>query len=775
MKDKTLGRRLAARPWWQWAALVALLEIALLAVTFFQDRRCTTRSPTVTLLADRMKPLEDAGDKMHGDTSGFTVEEGLSGEVVTTDWMVLTRGMYNISVAYYGGGDDVSIAFHQADIEAGKITLPAGRRAVTFQAFVPTDQDQATLRISTGGSAIKLESIVLVPSQTYSWYRLLCHLLVFAVADAIALVWWRRVPFPGGGRGRLTALALGGVTVLACLPLFTSNVVPGHDLAFHLNRIEGLARGIASGQLPVRIQPFWLSGNGYAASVFYGDLFLYLPAALRLLGVPVQAAYKFYVFAVTLATAVLTWWCARRMLRDHAAALAASALYTLSAYRMVDVYTRGAVGEYTALLFLPLVFYGLWRIFTQPDGQKAPRLVWLPAAVGYTGLLQSHLLTGEMTGLLTLLICLVLIRRVFRRNTFWPLCKVVAGAVAASAWFLVPLFDYLSRGNYSVSTIEQYGGVQSMAAFPAQLFGLLFNGSSELINLASDQGTVNEMALGMGTAVLLCALLFMAATFLLEPRSDPRWKLGRHCLWLGALCTLMATTWFPWDALCDASNLVARLAHTLQYPWRWIGPATLLWVAAGAAALALLRARPAWRNLAAGVLAALCLVSWGSLTQTVLDNNKLTNYYSAAALDSSEVSGGEYLPAGADGPQLAASTEPAASGATITAWTQADLKAEVTAESEAGGTVTLPILYYPYYQAQSADGSRLPVDADPATQQLRVTLPAGYAASFTVQFCEPWHWRAAEACSLLSLAALAAWAAWPALSRRITPRQPAAV
>lgn len=769
MKQRPDLRRLwAACPWRLAVLLVLALEVIFLAAGLVQDRRVVARSPVVTVLADRMKPMLES-DKMSQDTSGFTVEEGLSGDVVTTDWMVLTRGMYNVSVAYYGGGSDVNISFHQADIEAGHITLPEGRRAVTFQAFVSADQSEATLRIATGGSGIKLESIVLQPSQTYGWYRLLCRLAAFAAVDALLLVCWRRVPLPGGGAGRAAALALGGITVLACLPLFTSNVVAGHDLLFHLNRIEGLARGIASGQLPVRIQPFWLSGNGYAASVFYGDLFLYLPAMLRLLGVPVQAAYKFYVFAVTLATAVLTWWCVRRMLRDNAAALAASGLYTLSAYRMVDVYTRGAVGEYTALLFLPLVFYGLWRIFTQPNGQKAPRLIWLPAAVGYAGLLQSHLLTGEMTGLLTLLICLVLIRRVFRRNTFWPLCKVVAGASAASSWFLVPLFDYLLRGNYKVNEMEQYGGVQVAAAFPAQLFGLLFDGSTRYLNLSSDQGTIQEMALGMGTAVLLCALLFMAATFLLEPCDDPRWKMGRHCLWLGALCALMATTWFPWEALGNWSSLIERLAQMLQYPWRWIGPATLLWVLAGAAALALLRVRPDWRNLAAGVLAVLCLVSWGSLTQTMLHEGPVRNYYSAASLNNNNVANGEYLPIGADEEVLAASTEPTASGVTITSWTQADLKAQVTAASETGGTVTVPILCYPYYQAQDETGAALAVAPDPVTQQVCVTLPAGYAGTFTVSFREPWHWRAAEAVSLVSLAALALWAGVTARRKKPVP------
>ena len=204
--------------------------------------------------------------------------------------------------------------------------------------------------------------------------------------------------------------------------------------------------------------------------------------------------------------------------------------------------------------------------------QSLRGLCGCPAAIGYTGLIQSHLLTGEMTGFLTILVCLALWRRTLRANTFWPLVKVVAAMLLANAWFLVPLLDYLLRGGFVIGEISTYAGVQTMAAFPAQLFGLIFNGSSELVNVATDQGAVNEMAFGMGTAVLLCALLFLGASFLLEPRQDPRWKLGRGGLWLGALCAWMATTWFPWNALCDLHPLIDRLAQTLQYPWRWVGP-----------------------------------------------------------------------------------------------------------------------------------------------------------------------------------------------------------
>ena len=113
----------------------------------------------------------------------FTVEEGCTGEVMTTNWIEMPAGMYNLTVAYTGGGDDVEIQFHNSDIEMGCIRLPADTRAVTVQAYVPTAQTQATLVVNTEGSGIQLESIVLEPSQAYGWFRLLRRFFLLLVLD----------------------------------------------------------------------------------------------------------------------------------------------------------------------------------------------------------------------------------------------------------------------------------------------------------------------------------------------------------------------------------------------------------------------------------------------------------------------------------------------------------------------------------------------------------------------------------------------------------------
>ena len=729
-----------------WLVLaVILVELVFLLGGFVQDRAVRG---TTTLLSDSMGDMVDHG--ITHTTQGTEGEEGLAGEVLATRWLKLEPGMYNVTVAYLGGGDDVTCYFYKSTALADTVTLRKDMRAVTFQVLVPSDQEEATLRIATQGSGFTLESIVISYSQAYSWYNLLCRLVFFLAADLIWLLWSGRLVLPGGPRSAVTALGLGGAALIASLPLLTGGLIPGHDLGFHLNRIEGLAQGLASGQLPVRIQPFWLDGRGYAVSVFYGDLLLYFPAVLRFFGVSVQGAYKVYTVAVNLGTALVSWYCLRRMLKNDWAALFGSVFYTLSIYRIINIYLRGAVGEYTAMLFLPLVFYGLWRIFTQPDGEPARPRIWLPAVIGFSGLIQTHLLSCEIVGMLTLAACVVLLRRTLRRNTFFPLCKVVGITALLNLWFLLPLFDYL-RGDLVITTQES-SGPHNTAAYLGQMLGLSFSGVAERYNLGLDQGTYREMAIGLGLALLLAAGLFVLVTAMGTNRRDPVWKLGNFGLWAGLACLILASDIFPWDNLYNLNEVLGGLVAMVQYVWRFLSPGTWFWALAGACAVCLLRTRPDLRNLSAGVLLVLTLVSWGGFVQTALTDNETLFCYSAAALDSCDAGAGEYLPAGTEKTDFGGPRTLEGEGVELTGGSLNGLQASFTCSSEDGGAVIVPILHYPYYYAVDEAGTRLTVTQDPQSKMLRVEIPAGYSGRVEVGFAEPWFWRAAEAVSLLTLA-----------------------
>jgi len=51
------------------------------------------------------------------------------------------------------------------------------------------------------------------------------------------------------------------------------------------------------------------------------------------------------------------------MAQSKEVGLIGTALYLFASYRLINVHIRESVGEYTAMCFLPLVIYGIWRIY----------------------------------------------------------------------------------------------------------------------------------------------------------------------------------------------------------------------------------------------------------------------------------------------------------------------------------------------------------------------------------------------------------------------------
>ena len=304
-------------------------------------------------------------------------------------------------------------------------------------------------------------------------------------------------------RRLLPWLGLLAAALLACGPFLSGGVWHGSDLGYHLRRIENIAMGLADRQFPVRIQSDWLLGNGYAVGVFYGDLLLYAPALLRLAGVPVTVAYDLYLFAVTLLTAWGGYYAARRLALPRAAAFGAAALYTLAAYRLCDVTDRAALGEYTALAFLPLAAAGFWRTL-HPDAARLPGAALL--VLGLSGVLQSHLLSFEMTVLCLCAAALVLARATFRRAALLRLTGAAGAFCLLNAGFLVPLLDYYLTGKFQ---INQPGGVEPIQQNGAALGQLL--GVGYTLAAGQQQDLVADMALTPGPALLLGAALAAGA------------------------------------------------------------------------------------------------------------------------------------------------------------------------------------------------------------------------------------------------------------------------
>ncbi len=356
----------------------------------------------------------------------------------------------------------------------------------------------------------------------------------------------------------------------------------GGDLQFHLCRIEAIRQALSTGQFPVRISGYWCGGYGYASSVLYGELFLYAPAVLRIIGFSPQDAYKFYLLAVNVFTCFSAYYCLKKMLGERLSAFVGTAVYMLAPYRLSTLHLRAAVGEYTAMAFMPFIIYGLYLIYGRRRGWQ-----WL--ALGFSGLIQCHVISTFMAGIFTALVCLVRIRQTLSKEVLLQFVRAVVCTVLINAWFLLPFLEYIGF-DYNVSGlgVHSRGRFASHAVFISQLISFFPQGEGASIVTGKMWDTDNgmEMSYTLGGGMMLVLVFFVVYRLYDKRRgkrtvcgSDAPKKAGRQMsrLLTGAclLSMLMATTWFPWDFLQQRNDLFAWVTGSIQFPWRFLTISTV--------------------------------------------------------------------------------------------------------------------------------------------------------------------------------------------------------
>lgn len=678
----------------------------------------------------------------------------------------LASGAYEVTVEYFScqtpdaptfnilqsaGTLTFASARTPSAVQADPLTLDDGHRTLTTRLWISSGARmsdlQATLHYNEG--QLYLYSITLEEQPVYRVTRLACFLLFFAVCDLLA---WGLFGVGAAGRKRrppLVPLALAGITALACLPLFSDQLYFGHDLNYHLQRIAAMAEELSYGQFPVRIATTTLNGYGYINPLCYCELFLLLPALLYNLWLPLRACYQVYVFAVTLAAAVFSYRCFARISGSRRAGVLGAALYTLSSYRLVCVFFRGAVGEYTAISFLPLVLLGVWQIYSC----EKPRFAqWAPLAFGMAALVQCHLISTELTAALLAVFCLLRLRQTFAPARLLAWCKAAALALGLSAWFLLPFLATTMSVGLQVNN-PSVGKPQQEGLYPLQLlapFGPGYGGTSA--------GTSTDMSLNLGLPLLLG--LALAVYCLTRRREAPRPRPLSTVTGLGLLALLLTMQIFPWDFVESwLGAAAAKAACTFQYPWRFLALAVPLFCAATLLALRLLgQERPRAARAFAGVLAAAVLLSTAVFQMQLLPTSE-TSANSMSQNGTRDVGLGEYMIDGCSIYETVwAQPKPGSDDLTLTGYEKTNGVAYLSVENAGDeAEISVPIFNYGHYRAEDAAGTVFPMRSG-ENARIVLDIPAGYSGTIEIFWASPLWWRGCEVLSLLCAAGCLVWA-----------------
>lgn len=683
----------------------------------------------------------------------------------------LGAGVYRLELSYESAGDtnamcnvkDGTVYYGGLLCNGEHMYAALDHTSYDFWLFEPTEELSVTIDYS-GQESLTTGNLRIVETNLL-WTRYLTILLAIS-ALILWTLWYQKRDAQNEEKERrhVVIFGIGVIAFLASIPYLYDGMISGADLTYHLQRIEGVKDGLLTGQFPVRLEPRWVFDHGYANGIFYCNLLLYFPAFLRMAGFTVTESYLLYCIALNLATVVIAWYSFGKMFRDDVVGLACSGLYTLSIFRVYRLLGTGAVGEGSAFTFFPLVLYGIYLVFEGKKEEREFRNSWIVLGLGYAGLVQTHVLSCEIAALMTVLLCLVYLPKLFEKERFLKCVQGAFFALGLSLWYLVPFLDYyftqdVKIRHASARTIQERGVtfVQELQTF--WNFHDTAASTTERMQYTHPVGPGLFLIAGV---FLLLLLLFLEVI----PRGKETEKsFAIRSAGVGCLALWMATDTFPWDALQTTSQTAATLVSSLQFPYRFIGwGMTFLIVVVGYLLSFFRKNQKMFYRMGLVIVMTAVATSYVYLIDAEDESTGAIHLFNRESMGFGYISGEEYLIYGTDSSALSFAKPEADEGIGISEYEKKGLRATFFCEnsSDTQGTVKLPILLYKGYQASGDGGEPLEI-TDDGSHLLGVSVPAGYSGRITVKFTEPWYWRAAE---LITLAVVVAFVAGMVYKRR---------
>lgn len=734
-----------------------------------------------------------------GKGQEYVLEMGQSPRVTeageTIDYIsqkvALPVGTYRVVVDYETSSDLTNVIDVISEnagygvIKTNTTPLYAGQRQTSYIFWLTGSISDLQVKVTAGETGIlNVFGGKLVRTNHMERERFLGALVFLALFDLLLYVLpkWKRLEREKKRETAMTAALLSGIILGVSFPLFTDYLLTGADMTGHLLRIEGVKDGLLSGQFPVRIEPNWLQEHGYAGGIFYCSLFLYFPAVLRIMGLTVQAAYKCYKISINIATCLISWYSFKKIFQSNKIGIWGSFLYTFYLVRVIYLYGVDGVGQYSAMMFLPLIAYGFYRIFTADQRKPEEKYSFIPLALGISGVISSHVLSCEILLFFIILLCIVCVKKLFQKEIFLQLCKAAAVTVLLNLWYLVPFLDYMLNMDLAVTKGgAAYKQIQTWGMYLPQLFEP-FPVGGRYGARSADNGMLGETSYGIGLGLTLGLLLVIFLLSVVKKSVEERakngdlqgitGKPGKIALGFGLLSLWMATIYFPWDMLAKCSGILRQLIATLQFPYRMLSFTGVFFVIACCYAiqdLCIMRNNGKLKPyILYGVIAAIGI---GHLLTVVYFNNTaftesngMFRLYDETAMGNSYISGGEYVLLGTDTGKLTYKGPVCTEKIYLNSYEKRGCYVRIDCDCGYGETVKiktpeyegyvdkgqyieLPLLYYKGYRAKESGGEILPVVCG-ENNVVRVLVPSGFQGIIEVDFKGFWYWRAAELISL---------------------------
>lgn len=335
------------------------------------------------------------------------------------------------------------------------------------------------------------------------------------------------------------------IGLLIALPFLWVQVRKTDDGWLHLIRLIGLNNSITEGEFPYLVTPYLCRNFGYSMLAFYPPIVTYIPYVLGLITGAFNVGIKVFAGLTVVLSGIFMYNLINEATKNKGLSFLSAVIYMIFPYRLEVIFNRFAIGEFTAFLFIPLVFQGLYNLL-HGDGKKHFYI-----AIGAIGLLLSHTISTIFTALFCIIYILFNLKSFFKKDIIIKCVINVIFILLISAFFVIPMLEFESQAHYSIfepmvmRTSGEYTQTKTI-----ELWQFLRNKVEEN---------------GVSFIVGVPALVMLCITILAYRDIDKKYKDFYMINFIfGTISIFMCTKYFPW-------KYMPQILNNIQYPWRMVG------------------------------------------------------------------------------------------------------------------------------------------------------------------------------------------------------------
>lgn len=368
--------------------------------------------------------------------------------------------------------------------------------------------------------------------------------------------------------------------IIAVVDLLHPGFPVTHDTQDHIARIANFYQNLSEGTLIPRWAAHLNFGYGHPILEFLYPLPSYIASFFHFLGFSFVDATKL-VYALGMVASGLAMYVFACAVWGESAGIIAGALYMYAPYRFVDLYVRGDIGEHVAFVFLPLVFWGLYRLFAT----NKTRYILLSGLFLGLLILSHNAISLMMMPMILLYTAFLLWQKKWNKKLLLQSAAAIVLGFLLASFFWVPA---LLEGQYTLRNIVTKGEyVTKFVTIPALFYGPWSYQSWDI--LGKNNLTVQ---LGIVQWISFFASLIAAVYIWKKKRKVGVLLFGIIAITLVALFLMMQQSNFIWQRVI--------LLQNFQFPWRFLAIPVFTLALLGAILISLLPSL--WRKVVVGIV-----------------------------------------------------------------------------------------------------------------------------------------------------------------------------